>query len=354
MLPGFSIVVFEKHRRSAMGATALAAGGVRAQFSTQVNIELSLRSIEFFERFEIETGVDPQFRQNGYLLLACSGEGKRHLETAGELQRSLGADVSNPHIEDLIRLYPFIDVADVAFASFSPDDGYLDPYTVCKGFEQAAKVRGVTARYGEEVTRGGSKWIEVGNEKVACGIVLLCPGHWAGPLAERFEISLPIRHKRHMLALTERVDIPKNSPMIVDIDTSFHFRPEGERILVGYDWNCDTLADPDQGAKFDYGFLEGIAEIGLKRLPLLETAAFDTNKCWAGYYAETPDHHAIIGETNSIFIAAGFGGHGIMHSPAAGRAISCLIAGKEPQVTIHALRPSRFQDSPSIEESFII
>jgi sarcosine oxidase subunit beta len=142
--------------------------------------------------------------------------------------------------------------------------------------------------------------------------------------------------------------------MVVDVATSFHFRPEGEGILIGYNWDCETSQNPDAAPVFDFKFLEALAEVGLCRLPLLSKVGFDTKKSWAGYYAETPDHHAIIGEMYGIFIAAGFGGHGIMHSPAAGDAIANIVLGKKPRVDVAPLRPSRFAEGDKVVEDFVI
>ncbi len=48
----------------------------------------------------------------------------------------------------------------------------------------------------------------------------------------------------------------------------------------------------------------------------------------AGLYEMTPDGHAIIGKApgvNGFYLANGFSGHGVMHSPATGRAVAELI-----------------------------
>src|SRR5438034_4903972 len=50
------VVVLERETVGA-GSTSKAAGGIRVQFGTRVEIEFSLRSIEFFTRFEDEMGV---------------------------------------------------------------------------------------------------------------------------------------------------------------------------------------------------------------------------------------------------------------------------------------------------------
>jgi sarcosine oxidase subunit beta len=76
------------------GSTALASGGIRHQYANRIGIELTLNVIETFERFEDEFGVDPQFRQHGYLILAATEAELALARRNLALQRSLGVDVT--------------------------------------------------------------------------------------------------------------------------------------------------------------------------------------------------------------------------------------------------------------------
>src|SRR5207248_2409090 len=64
-----NVVVLEKNTVGS-GSTSRAAGGIRVQFSTPVHIQFSLRSMETWERFQDEFGVDVDYRRWGYLFLA--------------------------------------------------------------------------------------------------------------------------------------------------------------------------------------------------------------------------------------------------------------------------------------------
>src|SRR5215212_10776546 len=76
------VLVLERGAAPGAGSTGRATGGFRAQFGTRVNVRLSLLSREKLLRFEEETGVDPGFRQVGYLFVARS---------AGELDALVAA-----------------------------------------------------------------------------------------------------------------------------------------------------------------------------------------------------------------------------------------------------------------------
>ena len=67
-----NVVLLEKEKFFGTGATGRCAGGVRYQFSTEINIKLSLESLPMLERFREEIGQDIDYRQCGYLLIATS------------------------------------------------------------------------------------------------------------------------------------------------------------------------------------------------------------------------------------------------------------------------------------------
>src|SRR4029077_5958892 len=86
------VVVLERETVGS-GSTSKAAGGIRVQFGTRVEIEFSLRSIEFFKRFDDEMGVPCDYRQEGYLILLFDEPALARYRKTAAFQASLGADV---------------------------------------------------------------------------------------------------------------------------------------------------------------------------------------------------------------------------------------------------------------------
>src|SRR3990170_7960728 len=68
-----SVLVLERESLGS-GSTSRNAGGIRLQFSTEINVRLSQRSLPRLERFADEMGVDIQYHQVGYLLLITEAE----------------------------------------------------------------------------------------------------------------------------------------------------------------------------------------------------------------------------------------------------------------------------------------
>ena len=86
------VTVLEREPAVGQGSSARANGGVRAQFTTAVNIALSAFSIAELERLDRDTGL-LGFHQTGYLLMTGTEAGARSLRAGFELQRSLGVAV---------------------------------------------------------------------------------------------------------------------------------------------------------------------------------------------------------------------------------------------------------------------
>lgn len=353
LAPRLSVLVADKAAVSGSGATGRAAGGVRAQFGTPINIAFSLFSIREFEMVAEEVA----FRQHGYLFVTATEAGLRNMESLTPMQQSLGVPVRRLTPAEVRELVPLLNTGDVVGATFCPTDGYLDPHLVCSLFEKEARQAGARFLPHTEVLGFDGKVVQTTAGDVACSAAVLATGHWSGELASHLGLEIPVRPERHQLALTGEVSgLSARLPMVVDMDTTFHFRPEGRGLLVGY---TDHLPQPaitfDQPPAFDAGFLEELAEVALHRLPVLGEVGFDTRRSWAGWYAETPDKHAIVGRLSHWIVATGFGGHGVMHSPAAGQAVAELVLrGECKTFDLRPLRPSRFAEGDLTVEAVVI
>src|SRR5258708_29058703 len=105
-------------------------GGVRAQFSSELNIRLSLYSIDFFSQFDERVGHPSGYRAEGYLFLATSPKHLEYLRATCSLQRSLGLDtVQLVSSTEILKMVPQLRVDDVLGGSFCSTDGFVDPYS---------------------------------------------------------------------------------------------------------------------------------------------------------------------------------------------------------------------------------
>lgn len=354
------VVILERHPAVGQESSSRANGGFRAQFTTRPNIEFSLWSIGELERLEARTGL-VSLHQVGYLLFTGTEEGERSLRAAAELQRSLGVATEWLAPQAILERVPFLRPDGLRAGTFHARDGFLDPYGVVRALEQEARGLGVDIETNTEVLgirRSGEGFeVEHAQGAIRAERVVNAAGSDAREIAALLDADVPVVPYRRNLAFAPA---PAHTgaliPMCVDLDTGVLVRREPSGGYVIAYSNPDD--PPSRDLSVDPAFFEDLAERIGNRFPFLEELPIDTGQCWAGLYPETPDHHAIVGETPGIpgFLqCVGFGGHGVMHAPAAGRAIAELVAfGRCETFDLHPLRLSRFEEGDLVVETAVL
>jgi len=355
------VLVLEREASVGQGSSSRANGGVRAQFTTRANIEFSAWSIAELERLDARGGL-LGFHQTGYLLLCGTEAAEPGLAAAYELQRSLGVEVQWLTPAQALELVPFLRPEGLRAATFHGRDGFLDPHGVVAVMRAEAERLEARIRTGAEVTAiepapGGRLDLRAGDRTVRAGIVVNAAGPAAGHLAALCGIDLPVAPVRRNLAYVREPEGPGELiPMCVDLDTGVLVRREASGGFV-VAWS-DPDDQPSWETAVDPRFLEQLAQRVGNRFPLLEDLPLDPRQCWAGLYPETPDHHAVIGpdpRVPALLHCAGFGGHGVMHSPAAGRAVAELVTlGSCRTFDLRPLRPARFAEGDLVVETAVL
>jgi sarcosine oxidase subunit beta len=357
-----NVLVVEREAHQGKGSTGKSMGGVRAQFSTPVNIQMSIYSIDFFASFDEVVGYPADYRAHGYLFCATEERHLNYLKANRKRQLALGLkQVELVSRDDIARFVPQLRVDDVLGGTYCPTDGFVDPHSVMMGFMLKARESGVklwldTPVTAIDVENGQVTGIVTKRGRVATPVIVNAAGPWAAEVARMAGVELPVEPLRRQLVPTEAFDqLPKRFPMVIDMSTGFHFRREGAGILLA--WN-----DPEETAgfktDFDPTFVEKILTRAADRVPVLADAAVNPRRAWAGLYEMTPDHHAIFGaapEVRGLYFANGFSGHGVMHSPASGRITADLILrGNSDLIDASQLRLERFAQGRLLEETAIL
>ena len=338
------------------GSTGKCAGGIRTQFSTEINIRLSLLSRKVFDRFEDEFLVDPEFHESGYLFLAGEDREWKVLNENRALTASLGLDVELLSPAEISAKWPFIRTDDLLGGSYTGYDGYAGPYEVLQGFAKGARRFGARIREGVEVTgitygrKGVSGIITTSGERVKSSVVVNAAGPHASRIASMAGLDLPVRPLRRQVFFTDAFDeIPEQFPMIIDLGRGWYMRREGKGLLLSGPQDKESSFNTN----VDFEAQEWTAERSVHRAPVLEKARL-ARRGWAGLYSISPDHHAILGtfpERPGFICANGFSGHGFQHSPATGMLVAELITeGRTQTLDIGPLRPERFREGDFIRE----
>jgi sarcosine oxidase subunit beta len=360
---GATVTLFEQGSLG-MGSTARSAGGIRSQFETPVNVELSLASKRIWNEFESEFGVDIGYRKTGYLFLARSEAVAESFRENVRMQRDLGADSeylapaeATAHCEGLL--------ADrFVGATYNGDDGFADPNLAVQGYAGAAREAGVGIETGTKVTeirRDGDAvvGVEAENDSQDADFVVNAGGPFARDLAAMAGADLPIYPRRRQVAVVDPTEpVPEDDPLTIDLETGSYFRPErkGAAIVGGHFAGSDP--DQDPAAYDDSMGLEWAADAVERAADY--TSYFDAEtgikRGWAGLYAVTPDNHPIIEETApGLITASGFSGHGFQHAPATGQIVADLVFSGEPRlVDVSHLTSDRFETGEEIVEKNVV
>jgi sarcosine oxidase subunit beta len=357
-----NVLVIERETQQGKGSTGKSMGGVRAQFSTPVNIQMSLYAIPFYASFDERLGHPAGYRPQGYLFCATSDKHMAYLRTNYEKQVALGLkDVRIVSGGEIRGMFPLLRGDDILGGSFCSSDGFVDPHSAMIGFMAWAVERGAKLWKNTAVTairRDGGRVREVQTSRgsVATRAVVNCAGPWAAAVAQLVDVDLPVEPLRRMLVPTEPFDqFPHSAPMIIDMSNGFHFRPESLGFLLA--WN-DPEETPGYKNEFEPSFIEKILTRAADRVPCFENLAVNPKRAWAGLYEMTPDHHPILGEVPEVpgfFLANGFSGHGVMHAPATGKILSDLIlTGKTDLIDASLLNFARFAEGRMIHETAVL
>jgi sarcosine oxidase subunit beta len=348
---GRHVVVIDRGRIG-QGATAACAGGIRAQFSTEINIRMGIEAKRLLARFAEETGQTADFRPVGYLFLLTTDEEHARFRDALQLQHACGLD-------DVVELAPAearamvagLQTDDLSGATFCPSDGLAGPNEVTYGFANAARRQGAVILEDTPVESFLMSGRTVSGVRTPAAEIespqtVICAGPWSAPLGTMLGLQVPIVPSRRQVFVTQAFHgIQRTSPMTIDFHTSFYFHPEGDGVLFGM---SDPATPPGDDTRVDWSFLDRIIAVAQRRWPPLLEARVKT--AWAGLYENTPDSQPLIGPLQEgLWIAAGFSGHGFMMAPVLGKWLAAWIAGGAPPVDLGAFAPDRFTAGARVE-----
>lgn len=356
------VVLLEREAALGTGSTGRCAGGFRHQFSSEINVRLSLASVPMIRAFTEQHGLPLDVHVEGYLFLVRDDAAWAGYRAAAAMQRRLGARIEELDVAAVAELIPGVATDGLVGATFGPDDGIADPSGLTNGYATLARRLGVGIRLGAEVTAvhasdDGSRVTGVATRDgdIDTPVVVNAAGVWAPRLALTCGVELPIEPQpRHVVVTSGFPGRPDRRTLVIDTATMFYFHREGPGVLMGMPRLADAVTTFDMTVD-DRWIAEELLPTAVRVLPALESAGLA--RSWVGLYEMTPDRHAILGPVEGLeglYLATGFSGHGFQHAPIVGKVLAELITGAPPTVDVSALRLERFARGESIEESHVV
>jgi len=348
------LLLLDRHPQPGMGSTGRATGGFRAQFSSPLNIGLSLLSRQRLLRFQEETGVDPGYAPAGYLWLAETAEQKDLLRDALQTQHACGLlEARFVDAREALEIQPGLAPGRILGGAWCPTDGFILPLKILEGYLAAASRLGVRIEWEVDVLD-----LEIGpggricrartsRGSIDCEAVVNAAGAWSAPLAKLAGIALPVKPvKRQVAATAVTSALPEGMPMTIFAGNGFHLRVRDGRVLLLRP-DPPTTADP-YDTLVEPAWIASILEEARDRIPSLLQVPVDASASWAGLYEISPDRHALVGafpECDNFFCLTGASGYGVMHAPALGQILAEIAStGRSQTFDAAPLRPTRFRE----------
>lgn len=343
------VVLLERGPQAGAGETAKATGGIRQQFSTEINVRLVQLSVPAFERFDEEMGTPVDFARHGYLFLTGAERLEPVLRAGLALQQRLGVPSRWVSPADVAALYPAVRADDLRGGTFCPADGSANPYGAVQGYLRRGADLGVEVRLGEEVTAvevdgGRIRAVRTPVETYATPVTVNAAGVAARHVGALAGVDVPVfPYRRQVFVMTPLPPLGTGRPLTVDLDTGWYVHQDRAGFLYMGGTDKDTRPGTEEVVDWD-GF-DAVAAAALRRVPAM--AAARVARAYAGVRSLTPDHHAILGRVpgvDGLIVAAGFSGHGFMQAPAAGRLVAEeILDGGATTLDLTPLSITRFR-----------
>jgi sarcosine oxidase subunit beta len=355
------LIVLEKESMVGTGSTGRCAGGFRHQFSTEINIKLSLLSISKLQHFTEELNQPIDIHQDGYLFLLQNSQDIESFRQNVTLLSGLGIPVEFLTPGEIGHVLPNTELTtdDIAGATYCEKDGVSDPAGVMEGYRRNAHRFGVTIRTDEEVV--GIKidaervsGIRTSKGYISTPTIVNAAGPYAATIGKMAGVEIPVVPLRRFIWTTKPFPkAPRRWTLVIDFSTGFYFHRESDGVLFG-------MGNREEGPTFDlsvdWEFFDKVMEVAMHRFPPIGDAAI--KNAWAGSYEMSPDAHPILGRVPGLegfVLANGFSGHGFQHAPAVGQLIAEeIVDGRAHTLDISSLSINRFAKGPTAVEKNVV
>jgi glycine cleavage system T protein len=340
---GWTDVVLLERKQLTSGTTWHAAGLIGQLRGSQNMTRLAKYSADLYVKLEAETEVATGMRQVGSITVALTEERKHEIYRQATVARALRRRCQEISPAEVKQMYPHLNIDGVVGAVHLPLDGQCDPANIAMALAKGARQRGAKIVEGVKVTAvhqkdgrvTGVSWAQ-GHETgtVEADIVINCAGMWARDLGAMSGVNIPLHACEHFYLVTEPIPGLSRLPVLRVPDECAYYKEDAGKMMLGAfepvakPWGMDGIREDfcfDQLPE-DMDHFAPILEMGVNRMPMLETAGIHT--FFNGPESFTPDDRYYLGEAPELsgyWMATGYNSIGIVSSGGAGMALAQWI-----------------------------
>lgn len=356
------VTLLESSPTLGYGSSGRNPGAIRSGFGSEINIQMTMVSKKIMEDFNDLTGCNIHFLRNGYMWMASTEEQAEGLKSVVQSLNDKGIEAFWMSPKEAGNIVPALDISRIVGASFTPEDGIIDPHEFVSGFATAAEKSGVRIMRNYPVesimrSKKGVTGIRSPKGDLEADIVVDAAGPNAAEIARTANVDVPLtNYWRHSFVSGPAPWVKDPMPFLVDAETGGYFRQTGGSLIFGRGRGYES-DEPAFSAEVDPGALGKAVATAKTIIPDMESTSVMYG--YAGLFAMTPDFHCILGPVSNLrgfYLACGFSGHGLMHAPAAGLLLAEWITrgGKFETLDAKALQLGRFDKGETIVESLQI
>jgi sarcosine oxidase subunit beta len=356
---GYRDVMVVERRTLGSGTSSKGTGGIRQQFSSETNIALSRRAVDYFAHFAERVGEPIRFRQHGYLFLLDNAKQLEVFEKNIAKQQAAGVPARLLEPREIPEVMPHVSIDGLVGASYCPTDGSASSSDVVEAFARRARrakgaclLEKTTATAIDRDADGAVCSVQTTAGRVEAEVVVNAAGPWAVEVGRLVGAELPITpHRRQAFQIAPLPSLTAGLPLTVDLSSGAYVHPRSEGTVIGGN-DRETPVGFDHSV--DWSLVPALLAALVYRVPAMAEA--EIQRGWAGLRDMTPDDHAILGPIAAVpgfWVAAGFSGHGFMHAPPTGELLSQWLLDGVTDLDLSALRLERFGGTAMSSETTV-
>lgn len=326
---------------------------------------LAMHTNDVLPELERLTGLSTGFQQRGTLIVTADASRIAPLESLAADKARIGLEIRRIAMVEAARLWPLLNVDDLAAAFFMPSEGQTNPLDSLLAYAKAARLAGATIHENVRVddvlietgvTGRRAVGVRVGAHDVAADTVVDATGIWSRGFALGAGVALPMLPVQQSYFVTEPLaGIEGHLPILRDFTEGLLAREDASQLTIAAlsereplfgidsipeDFSFDELPTHDEA-------IEAMIERVMHRVPALAEAGL--RKSLTGPECVSFDARYCLGEAPSLaryFVASGMSGVGVGSSGGIGREMAAWILDGEPTMDLGSVdirRAERFQ-----------
>ena len=325
-------------------ASGVNAGGVRQQARALPEMPLALESVRLWADLERRLEVPLEYERCGDLRIVESAEDAARLRAVAARERETGLALEWVDGAALRALVPSI-APGVLGGTFCPTGGQANPLRVAAAIGRRARDLGAIVWEGcpvRALARDGEGFaLDCAHGRVRASRVVLAAGAWTPIVAEGLGARLPISLFVPQMQATVPLP-PVLGTVLLGFTRKLSMKQmrSGAVLVGGGKRGWGDLVTRAKGLAAESMRLGAVDAVDV--LPLLGRT--ETTRTWVGLEGLTSDEMPIIDclETDRVYVAAGFSGHGFAIGPVVGRLLAEWLLDGTPSMDVSAFRLNRF------------